>query len=51
MLEPRKMFQFSFPYGEEIFENDKDKNIKITAEDIIKYAISKSEKSSNIRIA
>ena len=51
MLEPRKMFQFSFTYGEEIFEDDEDKNIKITAEDIIKYAISKSEKSSNVRIA
>lgn len=51
MLEPRKMFQFSFTYGEEIFEDDEDKNIKITVEDIIKYAISKSEKSSNIRIA
>ena len=51
MLEPRKMFQFSFTYGEEIFEDDEDKNIKITAEDIIKYAISKSEKSSKTRIA
>ena len=51
MLEPRKMFQFSFTYGEEIFEDDEDKNIKITAEDIIKYAMSKSEKSSKIRIA
>ena len=51
MLEPRKMFQFSFTYGEEIFEDDEDKNIKITAEDIIKYAISKSEKSSNVRVA
>ena len=47
----RKMFQFSFTYGEEIFEDDEDKNIKITAEDIIKYAMSKSEKSSKIRIA
>ncbi len=51
MLEPRKMFQFSFTYGEEIFEDDEDKNIKITAEDIIKYAKSKSRMTSSVHTA